>query len=530
MINDLNNYKIEEILKNCNDEYCCMVADVAKRTRTDHCYDLSEELAGCLIGGPIVYTYVLWVILCAVRDGVEQLFFIARDGYILKKVAEIIINSRKLNITCEYIYGSRRAWRYYDGTTSIYEYIREYVPADIRSIKELAEVLCIDERDLHCFEDYIKVGNSNKIELEYIFSQIDNDDILRKKIVAGNNEKKDLFNKYLLQIDGISNENGAFVDTVGSGLTQSFLYKQLKQSGAESIRTYYFKCKNERLFQGCENISFYNGNENMHYIELICRAPHGQTQGYVDIDGVMTPVLSNDDSYPPFDKFCDGVVAFSRNMELQLNGINIFPGIVIFEEIGKYIHSMPDKELWEYFANIPFSKHGYGCSALYAPKVQKEEIEDIFYFGSKPYSGADIKYASVLCTDEEKLLIEKYSNDPSSPKNIAIREKSILREKYGSASLFDLNRLSGRTAIYGAGKYGRNLHRYICENGRDISVVAWFDKAAAYDSDETVNPNQIQNYEFEQIIIAVRDICVAAEIYGFLTDQGVGIDKIMWIE
>ena len=69
------------------------------------------EAIGGYVGGGIVFSYALWVIENAVKYSISKLFFVARDGYVIKLVADIIIAERKYNIDTEYIYGSRRAWR-----------------------------------------------------------------------------------------------------------------------------------------------------------------------------------------------------------------------------------------------------------------------------------------------------------------------------------------------------------------------------------------------------------------------------------
>lgn len=76
--------------------------------------------------GMILYEYVNWVIRQALEMGVETLHFIARDGYILKRVAEVIIKEEGLSIQTNYLYGSRKAWR----TTSDAE--RELASAYLR--------------------------------------------------------------------------------------------------------------------------------------------------------------------------------------------------------------------------------------------------------------------------------------------------------------------------------------------------------------------------------------------------------------
>lgn len=60
--------------------------------------------------GPIILGYVSWIIDTASRYGIERLYFIARDGYILKKISDLIIEKKQADIETYYLYGSRKAW------------------------------------------------------------------------------------------------------------------------------------------------------------------------------------------------------------------------------------------------------------------------------------------------------------------------------------------------------------------------------------------------------------------------------------
>ena len=55
--------------------------------------------------------YINWVIKRAEKLGINTLYFISRDGYHLKRIADAIISERELPIKTKYIYGSRNAWR-----------------------------------------------------------------------------------------------------------------------------------------------------------------------------------------------------------------------------------------------------------------------------------------------------------------------------------------------------------------------------------------------------------------------------------
>ena len=66
----------------------------------------SEEIVG-----PVMYSYVEWVLDEALRRGLSRLYFLARDGYLLKEIAKRIIEKRSLPIDARYFYCSRQSLR-----------------------------------------------------------------------------------------------------------------------------------------------------------------------------------------------------------------------------------------------------------------------------------------------------------------------------------------------------------------------------------------------------------------------------------
>lgn len=78
------------------------------KTRIVKPKEKSEEyLIGYNIGGRILYPYVKWIIdVCVIKE-YKKIFFIARDGFVLKKIADNVIESCGLNLQTQYIYLSR---------------------------------------------------------------------------------------------------------------------------------------------------------------------------------------------------------------------------------------------------------------------------------------------------------------------------------------------------------------------------------------------------------------------------------------
>lgn len=83
---------------------------MARNVRLEKKWDIPEKIGGS-IGGMLLYPYILWLLRKSIEMGIRRLYFIARDGYILKKIADIVIKNKDLDIYTAYVYGSRRVWR-----------------------------------------------------------------------------------------------------------------------------------------------------------------------------------------------------------------------------------------------------------------------------------------------------------------------------------------------------------------------------------------------------------------------------------
>ena len=60
---------------------------------------------------PILTNYVWWILHEAEARGINRIYFLARDGLILKNIAEELCTTFSLRISCHYLYVSRAALR-----------------------------------------------------------------------------------------------------------------------------------------------------------------------------------------------------------------------------------------------------------------------------------------------------------------------------------------------------------------------------------------------------------------------------------
>lgn len=142
-----------------------------RRVRMRNSLKCKEEL-GVSIGGIILFPYVEWIINQAIQLGIRRLYFVARDGYILKKIADIYIKKNNLAVSTKYIYGSRLAWRVEEKVKreDVLKYLQQEVDfkdknfafVDLQgtglSMKYLSEIL------KGCFNERLKIFYYNMVE------------------------------------------------------------------------------------------------------------------------------------------------------------------------------------------------------------------------------------------------------------------------------------------------------------------------------------------------------------------------------
>ena len=76
-----------------------------------------KQIADNIIS-PVLVSFIWWVLTNALKNGYKKLYFLARDGYIMYRIALQFCARFDLPIECRYLYGSRLAWQ-----TAVYHLI-----------------------------------------------------------------------------------------------------------------------------------------------------------------------------------------------------------------------------------------------------------------------------------------------------------------------------------------------------------------------------------------------------------------------
>jgi predicted HAD superfamily hydrolase len=157
-----------------------LISGAMKRARLSKSFDndsdtVKHNVASNVIA-PFLFDYVFFILKKAVENNIQNLYFVARDGQILYKLAEVILTAYDFPVRIKYLYGSRKAW-HLAAVKDVDDYVLEWIfdntdqlrLSDICSRCEISKdelPLFIKER----FQDDINLSSKDRRDLREIFA------------------------------------------------------------------------------------------------------------------------------------------------------------------------------------------------------------------------------------------------------------------------------------------------------------------------------------------------------------------------
>lgn len=328
---------------------------------------------GCSFAAPLLYAYVKWVLQQCIYTGIKNIYFVSRDGFILKQIADILIKENNLDLKSNYFNSSRRACRII--TENNYESFIEIVFNEKSISSELDNICTLLNISLNNIKKFLnkKHLNNKKALKKELLENI----ALRRIIIENNKTKIDLFKDYLKQEIPAEVKKIAFVDVNGSGRTQDMTTEILNQ--IINCKTYNFFINLSPVMKQhvysikcAYNLSVnYNGD----WIELLTRSTEGQTIGYKYIENIVVPIKEcecNENIIRwGFNDYIDGILDYTKLLTQieKINNININV-YNLYQYMQEYIIKYLDKEYADVIGTIPFSDYGYESNIKeFAPKI-----------------------------------------------------------------------------------------------------------------------------------------------------------------
>lgn len=520
-------------------------------------YGVPGEI-GNSFGGEILLPYVLWILGQCRQRKICRLYFVARDGYLLKKIADRIIQHNNLNISTEYVYGSRRAWRIpamvceeYDWNLT--ELIRWSHVEKIRTVVDLAAVF---EMSVEEFSEYLPEYYQtnlqhmlNSFELKLLTVQLQQNESFRTHFRLMHKVRRERAERYLLERIDMSDDGFAFVEIGGSGLTQEYLSILLQKGYHNKIKTFYFKLDRVVDSEWCDFYAFMPSIFRVNrLIEMICRAPHEQTVDYAEGENGMQPVYEGNETkvllahgFGEFeaglmgfvDSFLESARTFGKWILGRMENSNM-PSMFLMGYGGEH----PDRELLQYLADMPTSETGKNDVAgeVFAPVLSRQDIWNIYWeAGGKNierfYSGSELRYSLQRCSPEDLEYAESVKRQRrEADSGKAAHKSQTLETEWEECVKRIIHSLVGKVSVYGAGKYGKMTVEQI-RRQKGIQLMHWWDCNAEILRAEGYSvelPGAVDDSS-GIILIAVADGKTVSEIVHTLLDYGAKRERIVTI-
>ncbi len=509
---------------------------------------------GASLAGPILYPYVRWILRESLKNGIDRLYFVARDGWILQQIADKIIEKECYQIHTAYIYGSRVTWRLpcYDGSKEDFGEILYYSNVEeVSSWKGLAELFQLTLEELISFlpekSDIYKGDKQiSKSEADTVCKWLQENESFREYLVKNQAKNRELVIRYLKQQLDVSDGRFALVELSGSGFTQQCLAKLLGNFYTGEVKNFFYCLSDIHGNNYCKYFQFYPNDLKRYFmLELMCRAPHGQVTGYKEESGVISPVLESREGEwikkYGIEAYRDAVLAYVEHMENACvrNGLAETQKLDIVKEYMELIAEYPPKRIAEYFGHMPFSCSGKKNAMVeFAPSVSKKQLRKIYFWNNgknirQVYQGDHIDYALAASNEakEYKKKCEKYRK--SRIGKWIINCTRLFHIFYSPEFNYYCPRefLKGNIIIYGAGKVGQEFVKQAQQKHAGCIRLLWVDssyiqlRAAGLD---VKSPEEIKGHSFDRIIIAVHHAAARQEIWEKLRNMGIEAEKIYY--
>ena len=316
--------------------------------------------------GPILYGFNQWLLKQLKKEGINKVYFMARDGYIMKKAFDSI--NSETEIKSYYLYASRRSiivpslWNCKD-ISEIYDLM--YLGNKVK-LSNFLKMIGLEEYDLHLELREYNLDLNKEYSLDYMKNDTNFCSFMEKifdKIITNSKKEYKCMQKYLQKLEFYGKV--AIVDIGWHGNMQLALSKIVDNA----IYGYYVglhpKNANQKilkmegfLFDRNHGESIYPDiNRNTGIFEFLFLARHGSVKCFNDSEEMVEFYnYEYEDSYEQkiSENIQKGAIDFVKNMNSACCKEYIdFKPIVC---INNFLHSIdkPNKKVLETFGSLKF--------------------------------------------------------------------------------------------------------------------------------------------------------------------------------
>ena len=283
----------------------------ADQTIAGHKCQIHEQTSYYVLA-PALNGFVVWVLQNAVKSGIERLYFLARDGYFMYRIAQRYCEELCLPVECVYLCCSRYSLRiptYHTDMEEALSYIRGGIDVTLQKILDRSGLTWEEQKNVrtqlelpHEFLEapdavipYAKLGEIRRAlqKCSYFLQCVEVHSKESMPALAG----------YLKQAGLLEEKKAALVDSGWVGSMQKILNRTLRKMGRkEALEGYYWGIY--ELPEGVDPVKYHcyyfspkKGLRAKVYFsnclfESIFSAPHGMTLGYRKREAHYEPYFS----------------------------------------------------------------------------------------------------------------------------------------------------------------------------------------------------------------------------------------------
>lgn len=270
----------------------------------------TEVATGVL--APLVFLYASWILVQARQLGVRRLYFLARDGYIIMKVAEVLAHNWGMDIELRYLHTSREAWLFpslqeIDNFTLswiTWGYLSSISVDEIeKRLRFPAGALWRQLASMPEFSGSESTSSLSTVQIDLVKTTLTREDILCDLCLRADTALENV-RGYLAGQGLFESKPYALVDTGWKATSQyglSLILGKLKSRTHSGVTAFYLGLnKGHHLFDGDSALSFlFDWNRsgidyrlyNFLCLELLLSARDGRTIGYSDASDGYAPIL-----------------------------------------------------------------------------------------------------------------------------------------------------------------------------------------------------------------------------------------------
>lgn len=299
-----------------------------------------EQSLAVDFSGPIIFDYVWWVLTQAQNRKITTLYFLARDGYVLREIAQKICEKFRLPIECRYFYCSRASLRmpsyHLIGDEAIDLLLLGGYNVTLNSLMQRAELS--DEQCLKVYEE-CQISNIdrdavlNARDFKQVCSLLRQSQLFRQFVMEKSKSKYADTIGYLRQEGMLDRSVVAIVDSGWTGSMQRSLRQLLQSAGyqGELIGFYYgMYASPKSVDDGTYLTWMFHSHKGTTTKVLFCNnlfecllsAPHGMTVGYIHESRTYRPCLLPETGQEHSDLVQRQIAALLQYAEYRLGSLH----------------------------------------------------------------------------------------------------------------------------------------------------------------------------------------------------------------